>query len=44
MFRDDNSKSLKRKREKERKDPISSHRPDLPVTGKGTNVSSSWLT
>lgn len=37
MFRDDHSKSLKRKREKERKDPVISHRPDLPVTGKGTN-------
>jgi hypothetical protein len=35
MFQDEESKSLKRKREKERKDPVLSHRPDLPVTGKG---------
>ena len=35
MFRDDESKSLKRKREKERKDPVLSKQPELPVTGKG---------
>ncbi|CAG8571241.1 21880_t:CDS:10, partial [Racocetra persica] len=35
MFRDDRPKSTKRKREKLRKDPIASHRPDLPVNGPG---------
>lgn len=36
IFREDNassSTSTKRKREKDRKDPIKSHRPDLPGTG-----------
>ncbi|CAG8622128.1 8511_t:CDS:10 [Cetraspora pellucida] len=35
MFRDDRPKSTKRKREKLRKDPVASHRPDLPVSGPG---------
>ncbi|CAG8770743.1 41787_t:CDS:10, partial [Gigaspora margarita] len=35
MFRDDRPKSTKRKREKLRKDPVASRRPDLPVNGPG---------
>lgn len=35
LFKDEGSKSLKRKREKERKDPVLSHQPELPITGKG---------
>ncbi|CAB5396110.1 unnamed protein product [Rhizophagus irregularis] len=35
IFRDDRPKSTKRKREKLRKDPVASHRPDLPVSGPG---------
>ncbi|CAG8561842.1 15172_t:CDS:10 [Funneliformis caledonium] len=35
LFRDDRPKSTKRKREKLRKDPVASHRPDLPVSGPG---------
>ncbi|KAG9285405.1 hypothetical protein G9A89_010880 [Geosiphon pyriformis] len=35
LFRDDRPKSTKRKREKLRKDPIASRRPDLPVNGPG---------
>ncbi|CAJ0761970.1 6948_t:CDS:10 [Entrophospora sp. SA101] len=34
-FRDDRPKSTKRKREKLRKDPVASKRPDLPVSGPG---------
>ncbi|CAG8637338.1 11838_t:CDS:2, partial [Diversispora eburnea] len=35
LFRNDRPKSTKRQREKLRKDPIASHRPDLPVSGPG---------
>ncbi len=35
MFRDDKSKSLKRRREKDRADPIISHKPEPPLPGKG---------
>ncbi|CAG8488482.1 2266_t:CDS:10 [Acaulospora morrowiae] len=35
LFRDDRPKSTKRKREKLRKDPVASRRPDLPVSGPG---------
>ncbi|CAG8433958.1 12145_t:CDS:10 [Ambispora gerdemannii] len=35
LFRDDRPKTTKRKREKLRKDPIASRRPDLPVSGPG---------
>ena len=35
MFREDQSKSLKRRREKERKDPVLSHKPEPPLPGKG---------
>ncbi|XP_019859155.1 PREDICTED: WD repeat-containing protein 70-like [Amphimedon queenslandica] len=37
MFRDEEMKTLKRQRQKERKDPILSHKPALPVTGKGVD-------
>ena len=36
MFRDNQSKSLKRRREKERADPVLSHKPEPPLPGKGT--------
>ena len=35
MFRDANPKSLKRKREKDRKDPIKSKKPEMPLSGAG---------
>ena len=35
MFRDTQSKSLKRRREKERADPVLSHKPEPPLPGKG---------
>ncbi|KAI7863137.1 WD40-repeat-containing domain protein [Spinellus fusiger] len=35
MFRDDEPRSSKRKREKLRKDPKVSHRPEMPVNGPG---------
>ncbi|KAF7732493.1 hypothetical protein EC973_003238 [Apophysomyces ossiformis] len=35
MFKDDQPRSSKRKREKLRKDPKASHRPELPVKGPG---------
>ncbi|KAI9496622.1 WD40-repeat-containing domain protein [Zychaea mexicana] len=35
MFKDDQPRSSKRKREKLRKDPVVSHRPDMPVKGPG---------
>ena len=35
MFRDNQSKSLKRRREKERADPVLSHKPEPPLPGKG---------
>lgn len=35
MFRDDQSKSLKRRREKERANPVLSHKPEPPLPGKG---------
>ena len=35
MFHEDQSKSLKRRREKERKDPVLSHKPEPPLPGKG---------
>ena len=35
MFKDDNGMSNKRKREKERADPVKSKRPELPMVGQG---------
>ena len=35
MFRDNQSKSLKRRREKERANPVLSHKPEPPLPGKG---------
>ena len=35
MFREEHPKSLKRKREKARSDPKLSHKPEVPVAGKG---------
>ena len=35
MFRDDQSRSLKRRREKARADPVLSHKPEPPLPGKG---------
>lgn len=35
MFRDNQSKSLKRRRDKERADPVLSHKPEPPLPGKG---------
>ncbi len=35
MFRDDKSRSLKRRREKARADPVLSHKPEPPLPGKG---------
>ncbi|KAI9473559.1 MAG: WD40-repeat-containing domain protein [Benjaminiella poitrasii] len=35
MFKDDEPRTSKRKRDKLRKDPVASHRPDLPITGHG---------
>lgn len=42
MFRQEKSRSLRKKLEKERLDPVKSHRPDLPITsGQGGRVASS---
>ncbi|XP_050324025.1 gastrulation defective protein 1 homolog [Bactrocera neohumeralis] len=42
MFRQEKSKSSRKKMEKERLDPVKSHRPDLPITsGQGGRVASS---
>ena len=38
LFKEETSKSLKRKREKERKDPVLSHQPELPMSGKGNGI------
>ncbi|KAG0269420.1 hypothetical protein DFQ27_003545 [Actinomortierella ambigua] len=35
MFKEERVKSHKRKHEKLRKDPVASHRPDLPISGPG---------
>ena len=35
MFREKRYKSKKKVKESDRKDPVKSHRPDLPVTGPG---------
>lgn len=35
LFRVERSRSTKKQMEKDRKDPLKSHRPDLPVTGPG---------
>ena len=35
LFRDDQPKSLKRKREKERANPVLSRKPEAPIPGKG---------
>ncbi|GAA5799309.1 hypothetical protein HPULCUR_004720 [Helicostylum pulchrum] len=35
MFKDEEPRASKRKRDKLRKDPVASHRPDLPVSGHG---------
>lgn len=42
MFRQEKSRSLRKKMEKDRMDPVKSHRPDLPITsGQGGRVASS---
>lgn len=42
MFRQEKSRSLRKKQEKERMDPVKSRRPDLPITsGQGGRVASS---
>lgn len=42
MFRQEKSRSHRKKQEKERLDPVKSHRPDLPITsGQGGRVASS---
>lgn len=42
MFRQEKSRSSRKKLEKERLDPVKSHRPDLPITsGQGGRVASS---
>ena len=41
MFRDNQSKSLKRRREKERADPVLSHKPEPPLPRKGVRSGSS---
>ena len=38
MFREKRYKSKKKVMEADRKDPIRSHRPDLPVTGPGEYI------
>ena len=38
MFKQNKPTSTKRKEEKERKDPVKSHRPDLPVSGPGRQI------
>ena len=35
MFREKRFKNKKKVKEADRKDPVKSHRPDLPVTGPG---------
>lgn len=35
MFKDDEPRTSKRKRDKLRNDPVASYRPDLPVSGHG---------
>lgn len=35
LFREDRPRSSKKRQEKDRKDPVKSRRPDLPVTGPG---------
>lgn len=45
MFRQEKHKSIKKKMEKERLDPVKSHRPDLPIkTGQGGRVAASGST
>lgn len=42
MFRQEKTRSLRKRQEKERLDPVKSHRPDLPITsGQGGRVASS---
>ena len=38
MFREKRYKNKKKVMEADRKDPIKSHRPDLPVTGPGEYI------
>ncbi|KAK9498387.1 hypothetical protein O3M35_003032 [Rhynocoris fuscipes] len=45
MFRQEKHKSIKKKMEKERLDPVKSHRPDLPIkSGQGGRVAASGST
>ena len=44
MFKETKSTSTKKFEEKVRKDPVKSKRPDLPMTGPGTNRTSHVLT
>lgn len=42
LFRQEKTRSLRKRQEKERQDPVKSHRPDLPITsGQGGRVASS---
>ena len=38
MFREKRFRSKKKVKEADRKDPVKSHRPDLPVTGPGKRL------
>ena len=38
MFREKRFKNKKKLKEADRKDPVRSHRPDLPVTGPGERL------
>ena len=38
MFRQNRESSTKKQDEKARKDPVKSHRPDLPIYGPGKSV------
>ncbi|XP_014238434.1 gastrulation defective protein 1 homolog [Trichogramma pretiosum] len=45
LFRQDRPKSVRKQMEKDRQDPLKSHRPDLPITsGQGGRVASSGAT
>lgn len=38
MFRESKPKTAKKKEDKDRQNPVASHKPELPVTGPGTNI------
>jgi hypothetical protein len=40
LFRQDKPKSVKKQMEKDRLDPVKSHRPELPITAKGVHIHS----